>query len=211
MSVQEDDPDRFKPVMTQSNTQSNTARFEFRCWPVATSRAPPLQDLLGPAAPERRTDLYVVLPRRTDLLCKLRDGERLQIKTLAARDGRLECWTMPLDSAFPLDQATRQLCSELLGAPPDQIAAASSAAFVQRMQQAGVAIMPMRKTRRQAMVDGVKLESTLARAQGRLRWTVALEGRDAPALATCIGMLGLSGLPNESYAVWLADLLRQSR
>lgn len=192
-------------------TQSSSARFEFRCWPVATSRAPPLQEFLGPAAPERRTDLYVVPPRRTDLLCKLRDGERLQIKTLRAREGRLECWEMPLDSAFPLDETTRHVCCELLDIPSQRIAAASTAAFVGQLKQAAVPMIAIHKTRRQSTLDGVKLESTLARAQGQLRWTVALEGSDPSDLTTCIANLCLSGLPNESYAVWLADLVRQSR
>lgn len=192
-------------------TQSSTARWEFRCWPAATSRAPPLQELLGPAARERRTDLYIVQPGRADLLCKLRDGERLQIKTLRARDSRLECWNKPLDSGFPLDDTTRQLCSQLLDAPLERIAGASIATFTWRLKQTAVHMIAVQKTRRQAVLDGVKLESTLARAHRKLRWTVALEGHDASAVTTCIGTHGLSGLPNESYAVWLADLIRHGR
>lgn len=192
-------------------TQSPSSRFEFRCWPDATTRAPPLQAPLGLAVPERRTDLYCVLPGRTDTLCKLRSGKRLQIKTLLSRSRRLECWEMALDAGFPLDEDTRHLAGELLAIPPAAIAADSAPAFAVRLEdQPSLHMVAMHKARRQSTISGIKLEATHARVGGVNRWTIALEGSDADAVQARVRNLGLSGLPNRSYAMWLADLARRS-
>lgn len=192
-------------------TLVTSSRFEFRCWPDATSRAPPLQTPLSLAVPERRTDLYCVLPERTDTLCKLRGGERLQIKTLESRTTHLECWEMTLDSGFPLDSETLQLSSMLLDIPSADIAADSAAAFALRLEnQSPLRMIAMRKTRRQSTIGGIKLEATLAQVGSVNRWTIGLEGDDAGELQTRVRALGLSSLPNRSYAIWLADLARRS-
>jgi hypothetical protein len=193
-------------------TLSPSSRFEFRCWPDATSHAPPLQAPLSLAVPERRTDLYCVPHRRTDTLCKLRGGgERLQIKTLLSRSHRLECWDMALDAGFPLDEETRRLGARLLDVPADAIAPDSRAAFVERLgKQPSLRMLAMHKARRQSTLNGIKLEATLARVEGLNRWTIALEGRDGDAVRARVRNLGLSSLPNQSYAIWLADLAGQA-
>ncbi|MDM7956080.1 hypothetical protein [Blastomonas sp.] len=192
-------------------TLSPSSRYEFRCWPDATSRAPPLQTPLGLTVPDRRTDVYCVVPGRTDVLCKLRGGERLQIKTLLSRTLRVECWDMALDSCFPLGDDARNKASLLLDIPPDAIAPDSAAAFMQRLEQAGeLRIIAMHKARRQSTIHDIKLEATLARVEQAIRWTIALEGPDADALNARVRNLGLDGLPNRSYAPWLADLARRS-
>lgn len=193
-------------------TLSPSSRFEFRCWPDATSRAPPLQTPLGLAVPVRRTDLYCVLPGRADTLCKLRGGERLQIKTLLSRDNRLECWQMALDAGFPLDDETVDLASLLLGIPPETIAPDSALAFTKRLNSnSSLQMVTVHKARRQSTVGGIKLEATLARAASVNQWTIALEGSDADAVRARVHNLGLWPLPNRSYAMWLADLAGRCR
>lgn len=166
-----------------------------------------MQTPLSLAVPERRTDLYCVVPGRTDRLCKLRGGERLQIKTLMSRIGLLECWDMALDAGFPLDVDARRMSSLMLGIAPDAIALESAAAFEERLKlRTGLPLVAMHKTRRQSTVNGIKLEATLARVSGMNRWTIALEGSDPVALKARVRNLGLSSLPNRSYATWLATL-----
>lgn len=167
--------------------------------------------MLQCAKVEERSDLYCIWPTDGDLLPKLRDANRLQIKRRLAAHGALESWAMLLDVPFPLGDADRMIAAEHLGCGLTAAHGRCVQAFIRALDRNGMEMVRVAKVRRQVVRDGVKIEHVLACGSGIAQASIALESTDREGLLLAMAALGVATLPNRSYHWWLSRQLPRTR
>ena len=191
-------------------------RYEFRCWldddaaMDEAARARLARDWTEHGGDDRR-DIYLLLPDRPDVLVKLRDGERLDIKQRIATRGALEQWAPRLNASFPLAPAERAVVSRLAPELSAKIERCADAQGAARAAAGPARVAEVRKQRRRYRRDGVQAEATLANVAGADRTitlhTIAVEGVDPAAVDAAVTRLGLDGFDNRDYGARLAPVM----
>ncbi len=188
---------------------SSDARYEYRIWPTTLPRANAhLQNGWTLERCEARSDIYLLSSFSTRQIIKLRDGERLELKSLIGMCGALQLWEVPLATGFPLGLEDLRRVDECLN--PAQIlnpaARLSPSHLIADLTQprADVAILNVRKSRALFTRDGCRAEITQVRVAGKPLMTFAIEDPDPDHARRIVRELELEDLPNRDYG----DVLR---
>lgn len=176
-------------------------RWEYRAW--FEDQAHPVSALAAAGEAGEalyRTDTYL-LPSDPALSAKLRDGRLWEIKRCeqVLPDGP-ERWSVLVSMPFPvvaehLAALKLTLTGEGVVAKPDDL--------VTLLAGAGLRKIPVRKHRRQFMLDGVEAEIAEVLGGGIPPLTVGLECDDADRLMHVARQIGLAEHPNLDYGTAL--------
>ena len=184
-------------------------RFEFRVFrPRLGAAACVLAAVAAAGKVEASVDRYIVVPGRADAGLKLRGG-RVELKTLAALHGPLECWHPQAAVGLPatgrdLLPLFRQL--DLAGPPADAVLADVDALAEWAQAEAGLAVVELRKRRRRYLLVGVEAEIGDLRWNGNRLETLAVESTEPDRVAALVARLGLGGAANTSYPSLLSGV-----
>lgn len=153
----------------------------------------------------------------TYLLCesdaintKIRGGI-LDIKQLHERRDGLELWSPVLKLTFPVaaDALTSLWAFWQVATPACGRSEYSETAFLTDLvpRVPGVVVVPVSKTRRQAVVDDCTVELSTVYVRDRCVLTVAVESEAPERITALVRALGLSGEANVNYVVGLKRLM----
>jgi hypothetical protein len=157
-----------------------------------------------PQAASRET--YIVTRLNIESNVKIR-GERLQVKTLLARNGPLEQWARPLNAEFPvsIDDIENTVLPALgLNLEIGERGALGEGALLTLMaDQHALAITQVEKQRtlfevRECVAEFCQLQIGKDRVQ-----SIAIEAVDAQAALALLQDVGLADAQNESYPSFL--------
>lgn len=199
--------DRTLPV----STQARDGRFEFRSWPRGpTQAAARLQSQWVLESSERRADIYLVTPFSPEILVKLRDGSRFEIKRRGPDRGLLQYWTSPVSEKFPLTQSTLSLAARALPlcGSLNPGAGLSPAHLLAELVARTTRVIPVtvQKLRLIFLNGSCRAEICRASIFGRSCVTLALEDPDPASALSAVNALGLTDQPNLSYGDLLCPL-----
>ncbi len=187
-------------------------RYEYRIWPlVAHPAISVLYRDWALSKAERRADIYLLQPSSEQILAKLRNGESVEIKRLAARVGTIEHWTMPIAKDFPLTPSIAAAVSELLQLPKG-LTATSGMTAAHLLSEVAASVVPqtVRKSRLLFRSGECRAEICRVAINDWAGLTIALEASEIPAIARAISNLGIGRLPNRSYGEVLLRFLNVS-
>lgn len=191
--------------------QQATGRYEFRVWPRETPLAAAILQKSWPlVGGERRSDIYLLTERSTEMLVKLRAGNRLEVKRRARDVGPLQYWTHQAFPMFPLSRPAMRGLADALGLPPlDLDAGMSPGHLVARLGEWAPAVLPVtaRKARLLFRRASTRVEICHVAVAGWTRLTLAIEDPDPDSALAAVEGLGLGHLPNRSYG----DMLGRRR
>lgn len=201
------------------STQDSDGRFEFRSWPEGpTPAAARLQGLWVLESSERRADIYLVTAFSPEILVKLRDGSRFEIKQRAPDRGILQHWTCPVSELFPLTRPTLAVAARALQLPGrlNPRAGLSAAHLLAELAAYPSSVTPVtvEKARLTFLSGSSRAEICRATILGRRRVTLALDDPDPASALSAVKALGLADQPNLSYGDMLCALpleLQESR
>lgn len=153
----------------------------------------------------------------TYLLCesdaintKIRGGI-LDIKQLHEQRDGLELWSPVLKLAFPVaaDALAPLWTFWQVAGPSCERSEYSETAFLTDLvpRVPGIVVVPVSKTRRQAVVDDCTVELSTVHVQDRSVLTVAVESEAPERITSLVRALGLSGEANVNYVVGLKRLM----
>jgi exopolyphosphatase/guanosine-5'-triphosphate,3'-diphosphate pyrophosphatase len=187
-------------------------RYEFRTWAQTLARArAKLQQWGIPTARDESDETYLVSASTSRCNAKIRNG-LLDIKILLATQRGLELWKPVLKAAFPIDRATiiEHVFPALeLPAPPLPAGHYSIEQFLDLAGQARIAIVQIRKTRRQFTLYQCQAEFTSVLIGTLSQETMAVESEDPGAVLSAVSRLGLENTPNTSYVCRIKQILNQ--
>ncbi|SDC03452.1 hypothetical protein [Ruegeria marina] len=189
----------------------NDGRYEYRVWPRPGHPAIAILNSNWPlVAAERRSDIYLVHAASDRILVKLRSGRRLEIKRREGDVGRIQYWTMPFTSEFPLTASGRHRLAGALSLHGDlpRAASLSPAHLLAAIDARDGRVFPqtVRKSRMLFRNGGCRAEICRVAVGGWTGRTVALEAPDLPSIALAIDPLHLGTLANRSYGDALSRL-----
>ncbi len=187
------------------------ARYEFRCWsrqlhPAAAT----LQQYWQLDGADSRCDIYLLSPRPTAQLVKLREGRHLEIKQRIGTWHGLQQWRVAMVADFPLRPIeTRALALSLgLAAPlpaaarlaaPQLLAALSEQAPAIRLRLVDKA--RLRFKRRGCLAEIVHVHLT-----SQSLFSIAVEDSRPDALRRTVDELELGACPNRDYGAQLSHI-----
>lgn len=185
-----------------------TPRWEFRVFgaELGAERAA-LARAAEAGDEEARTDLYFVVPGRTDASLKLRGG-KLDLKLLRAERDGLEQWEPAGQAEFPV--APETLRDRLMG--PAGVLLDLPAEPVERdlliaLGRAAprIRIVQVDKRRQHWSVEGVSAELSRLLVDGSPVESIAVEETDLERAGQAVAALGLAGRRNTSYQRFLVE------
>ena len=185
-------------------------RLEYRVWPGAAHPATARLHARWPqTGAERRDDIYLLHADSDRALIKLRAGTRIEIKRRHRDAGRVQHWSMPLSTGFPLGPGTREALARALSLaalPP--VAGESPAHLLAALAGMRAPVLPktVRKARLLFGDETCRAEICRVAVDGWRGTTVALEATDPQAMTRATTSLRLNGLPNRSYGAALMAL-----
>jgi len=195
---------------------AETGRFEFRCWPGETGALLPyLYRNWSLADCERRADIYLLSAQSLMHLVKLRDGTRLEIKTLAGTMDPLQYWCVEYAEEFPLPRKDLDTIAVKLGVPGPvpPTGCLTPGHLIAALNENGAAMLPVTvgKIRALFLRGSRQTEITHVRFRETHFVSVAFENRDPDILLDAIDELGLGGFVNEHYGEFLLNRVARRR
>jgi hypothetical protein len=191
-------------------------RYEYRVWSNSLVDLRHQLEQLATGSPARVSrETYLISTKTERCNLKIR-AERLNLKSLLARENGLELWKPILDREFPLDRATitNPIFLQLkLKAPELEKPAYAKNDFVNKVIRAEprIEIVPIIKKRARFRLDECLAEFTsVAVGLGHFD-TVALESTRPDAALRLVRQLGITGMPNTSYIRQLKQILSNGK
>ena len=187
-------------------------RYEFRLF------APDLAEvearLRARAAPSRyreSLETYLLIPGRSDLNLKIRDGV-LELKRLLQRERGLEQWHPEFRQEFPVsvNRLSERLEGHLnLAEPPSELGDWDAARFVHWVADPyiGVGVASLFKQRFGFELDGCLVEIDRLLVNGASLMSAAIESPDAEAVLALRNNLALQARENVGYVLALERVL----
>lgn len=198
--------------MATSPQSAANDRWEFRVWLPPDVADNPLADW-HETGEDIRTDCYLLVPDRSDLIAKLRGSERFDIKQRVDLKPPFERWSVALSSAFPLSADACAKAGALLVS--DQAALSehdgkSVAGLVAALKAARpeIELRTVAKVRHRFEKSDLMAEWTTVTVEetGVRAITLAFEAVDLEALAAMVDRLGMTNTQNRNYGAWLLSL-----
>lgn len=166
-------------------------------WRAFAPRLAHLDHVLADAASEERADVYVLAEGLgPDRGLKLRGGDTLELKVLAAREGQAERWEKPFVAPLGLlSHQTRELSRLLAPGGPVPVRPLRGLDDVLRLVRdlrlGEARTVPVEKRVRAALVDGLRVERSQVRLAEVTLETVAVEGAEPRAVLGFVERLGV--------------------
>jgi hypothetical protein len=184
-------------------------RYEFRCWPA---ELPPAASLLQRdwflTNAEIRSDIYLLSPYSGLHLAKLRDGKRLEIKSLRATPHPLQYWELTLSDEFPLSRnSLGALGTELGLTPTPDIGAGRSPAHLMAHlaeTHAAIRIETVDKSTITFQRGSTRAGITFVTRDQFRALSISVEDEDPQLAIEAVSELGLAGYPNQSFGEMLS-------
>ncbi len=189
-------------------TTRPTPRWEWRTFGShfeTVSRA--IADL--PIRAQESAETYLISPV-PGINTKIRGGV-LDVKQLHdVREG-LELWSPVLKLTFPVSSAALSPVWTLWRVRPPAVQSReySEQAFLTDLvpRVPGIVVVPVSKTRRQAVIDDCTVELSIVHVKDRCVLTVAVESEAPERITAVVRALGLSGEANVNYVAGLKRLM----
>jgi len=183
--------------------EQQIARWEFRCWlPARAARPIPLPSHWHELPGERRADIYLLTLREAPFLTKLRDGARVDVKTILSREDDLELWRPHYDAAFPLAHEQVRALFDLL-APPDVGRSSDHMTAALSERRSEISVRLVRTARRRYSDDSVIFEIVEVALIDRRATSICIEAENVGKVRELRGRLGLEHHPNINYGAFI--------
>lgn len=181
-------------------------RWEFRCWPrTLLGYDRDLHAEYAFAGAETRTDRYFLVSGRSNVMPKLRGGERLEVKVQRRVQRDLQLWEMVLSAGFPLPEEDMSLLRLHLSGQVPSLRTGTSPQAVSAELGSATEVFDVQKQR--ILYDRAGLTAELCIAASGARWACSLcfECEEAGPIVSELERIGLQAFPNLSYAAALQD------
>ncbi|MEW5423891.1 hypothetical protein [Amorphus sp. 3PC139-8] len=195
--------------MATSPQSASSDRWEFRVWLPPDVVDNPLAGWQE-TGEDNRTDRYLLLPERPDLLTKLRGGERFEIKRRVDRKPPFERWSVAVSAAFPLGPEICAAVGSLLMPQHTALSDTDGQTVTNLLTalttaQAAFETRSVTKVRHRFQAGDVMGEWTSVTVEetGIRATTLAFETADLDALTAAVDGLRISNVPNRNYGAWL--------
>ncbi len=178
-------------------------RYEFRFWPTQSGTWEKLFDDWETGAPEQRTDIYI-LPPAAELMPKLRDKSRFEIKQLLTTRKGFEYWDMAVSASWPLSKKELARVRTIWPAAEKLLDAKNIEAFLTKAEKKRKwRIASVAKARQRYYLGFVRGEFTHVDCEGREAVTIAFEAPRLADLRKALKGWPLDDVANRSYRDWI--------
>lgn len=182
-------------------------RYEFRIFGVDVDRfAVRLRAHAAETSSTSSDEVYLLSRADPDASVKLRE-ERLEVKTLVAREGRFELWEASAQLALPIDGATFKRCGGTALAIdvdlPDDAGLDREALIALGKAHRALHAVALRKRRLRFTIPPGWGEIVDIEIDGGALRSVAVEAADRDAAGELVAMAGMEGETNASYPRFL--------
>jgi len=190
-----------KPVNPTRRQSHNQRYFQWQTFSAETQELrEKIESDFEPVKSETRNEKYFLIPGRRNVMPRMIDNTRFEVRSLVNDNEPLELWERSISTNFPLKRTTSATIGSAIPRFRGSLNSVMTPDSLSESLQRKSKYFETTKSRQVFKKDNIKAEISEIEVDGQTQFSIVLQSKDKEAILELIGAYGLKPVDNKNIA-----------